>query len=103
MKRIALISEHASPFAPVGGVDSGGQNIYVGQLAIHLTELGYEVDIFTRRNNPSLPEIAEWMRGIRLIHVPAGPAHFIRKEEMLPYINDFSAYMTDFCREHPYD
>ena len=32
-KRIALISEHASPLAMLGGVNSGGQNVYVGQLA----------------------------------------------------------------------
>ena len=28
-KAIALISEHASPLASLGGVDSGGQNVYV--------------------------------------------------------------------------
>lgn len=32
-QRIALISEHASPLAAIGGLDSGGQNIYVAQLA----------------------------------------------------------------------
>ena len=32
-KRIALISEHASPLGMLGGVDSGGQNVYVGQVA----------------------------------------------------------------------
>lgn len=31
--RIALISEHASPLAAAGGVDAGGQNIYVAQVA----------------------------------------------------------------------
>ena len=36
MKRIAMISEHASPLAMLGGVDAGGQNVYVGQLARHL-------------------------------------------------------------------
>jgi len=29
MRRIALISEHASPLASIGSVDSGGQNVYV--------------------------------------------------------------------------
>ena len=50
-RRIALISEHASPLAVLGGVDSGGQNVYVGQLASHLAELGYDVDVFTRRDS----------------------------------------------------
>jgi D-inositol-3-phosphate glycosyltransferase len=28
-RKIAFISEHASPLAVLGGVDSGGQNVYV--------------------------------------------------------------------------
>ena len=31
--RIALISEHASPLAALGGTDAGGQNVYVAQVA----------------------------------------------------------------------
>ena len=27
--RIALVSEHASPLAAIGGVDAGGQNVHV--------------------------------------------------------------------------
>ena len=48
MRKIALISEHASPLARIGGTDSGGQNVYVAQLAKQLARLGYLVDIFTR-------------------------------------------------------
>jgi glycosyltransferase involved in cell wall biosynthesis/phosphoheptose isomerase len=97
-KRVALISEHASPLGVLGGVDSGGQNVYVGQIAQNLVGLGYEVDIFTRRDSDRLPEIAEWISGIRIIHVPAGPGTFVRKEELLPYIDDFTAYLVHFCK-----
>jgi D-inositol-3-phosphate glycosyltransferase len=34
--RVALVSEHASPLGVLGGVDAGGQNVYVAQLARHL-------------------------------------------------------------------
>ena len=71
MKRIAMISEHASPLAMLGGVDAGGQNVYVGQLARHLAAIGYEVDVITRRDSPLLPETAEWAHGVRIVHVPA--------------------------------
>ncbi|MGE5137932.1 MAG: glycosyltransferase, partial [Rudaea sp.] len=98
-KRIALISEHASPLALLGGVDSGGQNVYVAQIAKHLAGTGYEVDVFTRRDNELLPEIAEWVNGVRIIHVPAGPAAFVRKEELLPYMDDFTAYMLRFMKK----
>ena len=97
-KRIALISEHASPFSVLGGVDSGGQNVYVGQLAKHLAKVGYVVDVFTRRDHTLLPEIAAWVDGVRLIHVPAGPATPIRKEDLLPYMAEFTAYVIQFCR-----
>ena len=31
--RIAMVSEHASPLAVLGGVDAGGQNVHVAALA----------------------------------------------------------------------
>ena len=36
--KIAFISEHASPLATLGGVDNGGQNVYVAELAKELAE-----------------------------------------------------------------
>src|SRR5436305_5149563 len=83
------------------GVDSGGQNVYVGQVAKHLAALGYDVDVFTRRDSERLPEIAEWENGIRIVHVPAGPPSFVRKEDMLPFMGDFTAYMLRFCQCQP--
>ena len=98
MKRIAMISEHASPLAMLGGVDAGGQNVYVGQLARHLAAIGYEVDIITRRDSPLLPETAEWVRGVRIVHVPAGPPEFIRKEDLLPHMEEFTANVLRLAR-----
>jgi D-inositol-3-phosphate glycosyltransferase len=105
IRRIALISDHASPVGVLGGVDSGGQNVYVGQLAKNLASLGYEVDIFTRRDSDRLPEIAEWINGIRIIHVPAGPPEFVPKEELLPFMQDFTSYVLHFfkCQRKAYD
>lgn len=97
-KRIGLISEHASPLATLGGVDHGGQNVYVGQVAKHLAALGYQVDVFTRRDDPELAEIQDWENGVRVIHVPAGPARYINKEELLPYMKTFTRAMIAFIR-----
>jgi len=104
-KTIAMISEHASPLAHLGSVDSGGQNVYVAQVSQHLARLGYRVDVFTRCDHPSQPEIYEWMDGIRIIHVPAGPRAFVRKEELLEHMDSFTEYMIDFFtyRKTPYD
>jgi phosphoheptose isomerase len=86
-------------------VDSGGQNVYVAHVSENLARLGYQVDVFTRCDDKSLPEIYDWMEGIRVIHVPAGPPEFVRKEELLGHMQFFTEYMIDFFRrqEKPYD
>lgn len=104
MKRIALISEHASPLASLGGTDAGGQNVYVAQVARHLAELGHTVDVFTRRDAAHLPQVMNWVPGVRVIHVPAGPARVLPKEDLLPLMGDFTRFMASFmAREGQYD
>src|SRR5688572_23796046 len=95
-KKIAFISEHASPLATLGGVDSGGQNVYVGELARHLVELRYEVDIYTRWDNRDLPEVIFWIPGVRVIHVKAGPVMELEKESLLPHMDEFKENMITF-------
>ncbi|HTL61721.1 MAG TPA: glycosyltransferase [Nitrospira sp.] len=96
--QIALISEHASPLSVLGGVDCGGQNLYVAKVAKSLSSLGYEVDVFTRRDDDQLPEVVEWDQGIRVLYVPAGPPRYIRKEDLYPFMQEFTEYMVRFCR-----
>ena len=92
-----MISDHASPLAAAGGVDSGGQNIYVAQVARNLARLGYAVDVFTRRDDASQPEILDWQPRVRVIHVPAGPPQYVRKEDLLPLMDEFCDYVRSFC------
>jgi glycosyltransferase involved in cell wall biosynthesis len=103
--RIAMISEHASPICSPGSVDCGGQNVYVANVARQLALRGHKVDVFTRRDSPNWPEIVDWCPGVRVIHVPAGPARFVKKEDMLAHMNDFTDYMESFIRfqKEPYD
>jgi D-inositol-3-phosphate glycosyltransferase len=96
--RVAIVSEHASPVGRLGGVDSGGQNVYVAQLAGHLAALGHEVDVFTRRDHARLPDVVPLGPRVRLFHVPAGPACHVRKEALLAYMPAFSAWMRRFYR-----
>jgi D-inositol-3-phosphate glycosyltransferase len=101
MQRIALISEHASPLGAIGGVDAGGQNIYVANVAKQLAARGLEVDVYTRCDNPHLPEVLPVGNGIRVIHVPAGPPVDLPKERLLPYMRAFADYMIDRFRREP--
>ncbi|GAA3407635.1 hypothetical protein GCM10018952_01840 [Streptosporangium vulgare] len=50
--KIAMVSEHASPLATVGGADAGGQNVHVAALSLALAERGHEVTVYTRRGVP---------------------------------------------------
>ncbi|MEX3951408.1 glycosyltransferase family 4 protein [Paraburkholderia sp. EG287B] len=102
--KIALVSEHASPLAVAGGVDTGGQNIYVAHVARQLQRAGHQVDVFTRRDRALLPRISH-MDGVRVIHVPAGPAMQLPKELLLPHMPQFAEFLVNFCRseKRPYD
>jgi glycosyltransferase involved in cell wall biosynthesis len=98
MKRIAMISEHASPLAGLGGADGGGQNVYVGQLARHLCRMGHRVEVFTRLDRPGLPAAVGWEDGVRIVHVPAGPPAAVRKEDLLPFMPEFTAHFVRAAR-----
>lgn len=98
-KKIAFISEHASPLATLGGVDSGGQNVYVDKLSKQLVNLDYDVDIFTRWDDERLPEIVEYSSGVRIIHIKAGPLKFIKKENLFSHMKEFSENIINFIKK----
>src|ERR1700709_276078 len=52
--KIAMVSEHASPLAMLGGVDAGGQNVVVAALSTELARMGVTVTVHPRRDHPSL-------------------------------------------------
>ncbi|MDR5781197.1 glycosyltransferase family 1 protein [Caballeronia sp. LZ065] len=96
--KIALISEHASPLGIAGGVDSGGQNIYVANVARQLVRIGHDVDVFTRCDRSLLPIVSRF-ENIRVINVPAGPPVQLPKEQLLPYMEAFAVFMIDFMKK----
>lgn len=100
MNKIAFISEHASPIASIGGVDQGGQNVYVKELAEGLSRKGFEVDIYTRRTMADQPAIVKLNDRVRVIHVKAGPDTHIPKEDLLPYMRAFQESMLLFIQEN---
>lgn len=102
--RIALISEHASPLATLGGIDAGGQNIYVAHVAQCLARAGHHVDVLTRRDDPSLPNVVDLRPGARVIHINAGPPKFVPKEKLLGHMPVFARACERLLRHSvPYD
>ena len=97
--KIAMVSEHASPLAALGEADAGGQNVHVAELALGLARLGHEVDVYTRRDDPHLPERVPLGTGVTVVHVPAGPLQRLPKDELLAHMDDFADWMAqDWAR-----
>src|SRR3954471_4931710 len=88
--RIALVLEHASPLAVLGGVDAGGQNVHVAALARALARRGASVVVHTRRDAPELPRRVELCPGVTVDPVDAGPASALPKDDLLPHMGAFA-------------
>ena len=101
--RIAMVSEHASPLAVLGGVDAGGQNVHVAAIATALGALGDEVVVHTRRDDPALPRRVALAPGVEVDHVGAGPPWEVPKDELLPYMRDFAADLREQWAADPPD
>ncbi len=93
--RIAMVSEHASPLAAVGGVDAGGQNVHVEALSRALARAGHEVTVYTRRDAADLPERVVTDDGVVVHHLTAGPAEPLAKDDLLPYVGELSRVLAD--------
>ncbi|MFI9491145.1 MULTISPECIES: glycosyltransferase [Streptomyces] len=101
--RVALVSEHASPLAELGGPDAGGQNVYVAQLARHLALRGHDVTVYTRRDEPGLPPEVVTPGGVTVVHVPAGPAARVPKDELLSCMPEFGEFLARRWQAAPPD
>ncbi|MGW4165013.1 glycosyltransferase [Streptomyces sp. NPDC004788] len=96
---VALVSEHASPLAVLGGVDAGGQNVHVAQLAGALADLGHQVTVYTRRDDPALDVVVPLRPGVLVHHVPAGPPELLPKDHLLPHMAPFADYLVEQWRD----
>jgi len=87
--RIAMVSEHASPLAAIGGVDAGGQNVHVAALSLGLAARGHDVVVYTRRDSERQSERVQFGPGVQVVHLDAGPPVPIPKDELLQHMPEF--------------
>jgi glycosyltransferase involved in cell wall biosynthesis len=100
--RIAMVSEHASPLAAVGGVDAGGQNVHVLELSTALAAAGHEVTVWTRRTDPDTPDTVVVRPGVTVRTVTAGPAAAVPKDKLVPYLPAIArALSADWGAQRP--
>jgi D-inositol-3-phosphate glycosyltransferase len=90
MLKIAVLSLHTCPLAPLGGWETGGMNVYVRELGRALAVRGVSIDIFTRRQSTDVADVVEYAPGARVIHIDAGPHRHVDKYDILDYVPDFA-------------
>jgi D-inositol-3-phosphate glycosyltransferase len=101
--RVAMVSEHASPLAALGGVDAGGQNVHVAALASELGRRGIDVVVHTRRDDAALARRIGLAPRVVVDHVGAGPPEPLSKDLLLPFMGDFARELARMWRREPPD
>jgi mannosylfructose-phosphate synthase len=94
---ILMLSIHGYVAAEpeLGKPDTGGQVVFVLELAKRFARLGYKVDLVTRRF-AGQPEMDRINPNVRVWRIPFGGRDFIRKEDMHGLLRDF---VTNFLAE----
>ncbi len=87
---ILMLSLHGYVAAEpgLGKPDTGGQVVFVLELAKRLSRLGYRVDVVTRRFEKQ-PEFDRINEALRVWRIPYGGSRFIRKEDMHDHVGNF--------------
>ncbi len=91
LPRIAILSLHTSPLAPLGGSKAGGMNSYIREVVTALASQGWVIDVFTRRDDALTPDQVPIAPGARLVHIAAGPAAPLDPEDLAPLVDEFAA------------
>ena len=100
-RRIAVLSIHTSPLDQPGTGDAGGMNVYVVETARRLAESGIEVEIFTRATASNLAPVIDFMPGVKVRHVTAGPYEGLLKQDLPAQLCAVSAGVMRVEAAHP--
>jgi glycosyltransferase involved in cell wall biosynthesis len=107
LKRICMLSTHGyfDPVPRLGQTDTGGQVVYVLELAKALTGYGVKVDIYTRWCDQSRPQVdpVPDFPDVRVIRIPCGPSCFVPKEEIYDVLPELVQSMIAFIRANDLD
>jgi len=107
IRNICMVSTHGyfDPVPQLGQTDTGGQVVYVLELARALARQGVKVDIYTRwfdrsrRQVDPVPNCPD----ARVVRIPAGPWQFIAKEHIYGVLPELAGNMTAFIRDNGLD
>lgn len=101
LPRIGMVSTHGYVAAdpPLGAADTGGQVVYVIELSKKLAQLGFEVDIWTRRFEDQ-PEIDPINDRVRVIGITCGGSDFVEKEYLVSHLGEWAENALRFIKQH---
>jgi mannosylfructose-phosphate synthase len=103
IQSIAMLSTHGfvDPVPQLGSTDTGGQVVYVLELAKALAKSDIRVDIYTRWFDRSRPQIDPLSGSpqVRVIRIPAGPWEFIPKEVIYDVLPELADNMVAFIQK----
>ncbi|NNK91550.1 MAG: glycosyltransferase [Acidimicrobiia bacterium] len=100
ISRVAYLSLHTSPLLQPGLGDAGGMNVYIHELAQTMADRGVAVDVFTRRDDPSVPAEVLVSPNYRVIHVDAGPARRLPIAALPEVVGTFAKQVITWIRDH---
>ncbi len=104
---ICMLSTHGyfDPVPQLGRTDTGGQVVYVLELAKALTKNDIKVDIYTRWFEKSQKQIESVPKhpDVRVMRIPAGSWKFIPKEKIYDVLPELAENMVRFIKEHDLD
>lgn len=70
--RVAVVSMHTSPTAPLGQQANGGMNVYVREVCTAFSDRGIATDVFTRKQSDEDPKVEQLAPLSRVIYLDAG-------------------------------
>jgi D-inositol-3-phosphate glycosyltransferase len=97
INQVAYLALHTSPLSQPGVGNAGGMNVYVDELARTMSERGVASLVFTRRTDPSQPEVVEVAPGYRVVHIDAGPPIALPIDRLAPVVSAFAEKVVDWA------
>ncbi|BCX07888.1 MAG: sucrose-phosphate synthase [Fischerella sp.] len=90
----------ATPAIEIGKEEAGGQNVYVRQVGEALAQLGWQVDMFTRKVSTEQDTIVQHRPNCRTIRLEAGAVEFVPRDNLFGNLPEFVGNFLKFQREN---
>lgn len=98
---IAFVVLHTSPLDDPGTKDAGGMNVVIRSQAAELARAGHDVQLITRRSDPTQPSTVHLEPRLVVHHLDVGPARVLAKGEHEPLIEPFADALAAHLQQHP--